>query len=107
MSSVVIFQSILTAVIRHDIMPINQQNDRKVCNSCISLKQSLEAHTLFAGLLMSLPLEQGNIVEFFVFLAEESISRVWKQVGELLERKQIKPPTLRDRFCICRSYDPA
>lgn len=64
-------------------MPINQQNDGKVRSSCISMKQSLEALTLFAALLMSLPLEQGNILGFFVFLAEEGVSRVWKQVGEL------------------------
>lgn len=74
MSSVVIFHSILTAVIRHDIMPINQQNDGKARNLCISMRQSLEAHILFAGLLMSLLLAQRNTSGFFVFLAVEGIS---------------------------------
>lgn len=75
MSSVVIFHSILTAVIRHNIMPINQQNDGKGCNSCISMRQSIAAHTLFASLLMSLLLAQRNT--FFVFVAGvEGASRV-------------------------------
>jgi len=67
MSATVIFHSILTAVIRHDIMPINQQNDGKGRNSCISMRQSLEAHTLFAALLMSLLLPQRNTLGFFCF----------------------------------------
>jgi len=66
MSSVVIFHSILTAVIRHDIMAINQQNDGKGHNSCISMRRSLEAHTLFADVLMSLLLPQRNTLGFFV-----------------------------------------
>lgn len=74
MSSVVIFHTILTAVIRHDIMPINQQNDGKGCNSCISMRRNLEARTIFAGLLMSLLLAQGNTLGFLVFLALEGVS---------------------------------
>lgn len=75
MSSVVIFHSILTAVIRHDIMPINQQDDGKERNSCISMRQSLEAHTLFAALFMSLLLPLRNTLGFFfVFLAVEGVS---------------------------------
>lgn len=64
MSSVLIFHSILTAVIRHDIMPINQQNGGKGHNSCISMRRSLEARTLFADMLMSLLLIQRNALGF-------------------------------------------
>lgn len=74
MSSVVILHSIVTAVIRHDIMPINQQNDGKECNSCISMRQSLGANTLFAGLHMSLLLPNTLVCCFFcfVFMAVEA-----------------------------------